>query len=199
MNFPGRTQKFLGLISLLITILFYGCGGRAVNRSQARDIILKARADTLAKGDLQVLGVTQVGSQEAVVETQLHSAFRLQKVDGAWLVREIKVGQGQWEKFGDLVRALERIKIENTRSSLEQIAAAMGAYRTKNDRLPFFRNFIELSDALYPLYMSPLIREDAWNHPLIAVFSPPGTVRLISPGPDGKVGTPDDIEIVSVY
>jgi hypothetical protein len=165
----------------------------------ARSIILKARADTLAKEDLQVLGVTQLGPQDAVVETQLHSAFRLQKVGGDWVVREIKVGQGQWERLGDLMRALERIKIEDTRDGLGKIAAAIGEYRAKNNRLPSFANYIELSDALYPLYLSPLIREDAWKQPLIAVFSPPGTVRLISPGPDGKIGTPDDIELVRVF
>jgi hypothetical protein len=193
-----RNHGSLGLFSFLL-LVSNGCGGRAVNNSQARDILLGARADMLTKGDVQVIGITQLGPQDAVVEIQLHSAFRLRKVDGDWVVREVRIGRGQWENLDDLMRALQRIKIEETQSSLEKIAAAIEAYRRKNSRLPDCKNYVELADALYPLFLSPLIREDAWKQPLVAAFSPLSTIRLISSGPDGKLGTPDDIELVRIF
>ncbi len=179
-----------------LALLANGCGGRAVGKDMARDLIIGAHADALTKGDLEVLAITQVGSGEAVVETQVHTAFRLRRVGGAWVVREVKVGQGQWESLDDILHSLQQVKIEETRRSLEKIAAAIDAYRQKNGRLPAFKNFIDLSDALYPLYLTPLIREDSWKHPLVATPAGPGAIRLVSPGPDGKLGTPDDIEII---
>ncbi len=180
-------------------LLTDGCGGRSVGKNMARDLIVGAHADALAKDDVQVLGVTQVGSDEAVVEVQLHTAFRLHKINGEWVVREVRVGQGQWESLDDVLRSLGQVKIEETRRSLEKIAAAIDAYRQKNGRLPAFRNYVELSDALYPVYLSPLIREDAWKRPLVATSAGPDEIRLVSAGPDGKLGTPDDIEINRSY
>ncbi len=181
---------------LVITMSAGGCAARSLGKKSARDILIAAHADTLSKDELSVLGVTQVGSGEAVVEVQLHAAFRLRKIEGQWVVREVRVGQNQWESLDDVLRALQQVKIEETRRDLEKVAAALEAYRQKNGRLPAFNNYVELSDALYPLYLSPLIREDAWKRPLVATHEGSGAVRLGSPGPDGKLGTQDDIVII---
>ncbi|MBZ5499578.1 MAG: type II secretion system protein GspG [Acidobacteriia bacterium] len=193
----SRLCWYAGLIGL--SFLPNGCGGRAVNKKTARDVIVGSPADALTKADLEVLSVTQVGSSEAVVETQLHSAFRLQRSGSEWVVCEVRVGHGQWEKVNDIMRALQQVKIDETRQSLEKIAAATEAYRQKNGRLPEFKDYIGLSDALYPLYLSPLIREDAWKHPLAAFRLGSDAIRLISAGPDGKQGTPDDIELTKTF
>jgi hypothetical protein len=176
-----------------------GCGGRAVNKKLARDVIIGSRADTLTKSDIEVISVSQIGSREAIVETQLHSAFRLEKVGHDWVVREVRVGKGQWENLDDILRSLEQVKIAETRRSLEKVAAAIKAYRQKNGRLPEFKDYIGLSDALYPGFLSPLIREDAWGNPLIAILLSRDTIRLLSAGPDGKTGTPDDLELIQTF
>lgn len=194
MRSSGSVYLCAGLFGL--ALLSAGCGSRALGKRLARDAILDAHADTLSPSDLQVMAVTQVGRGEAVVETQLHAAFRLRKVGGQWLVREVRVGEGQWESLDDILRSLQQVKIEETRRSLEKIAAAIDAYRQKYGRLPAFRNYVDLSDALYPLFLSPLIREDAWKRPLAATSAGPNAVRLVSAGPDGKLGTPDDIELI---
>ncbi len=193
MRKPGSTWC-AGLLG--IALLAQGCGGRAIGMRTARDVILDAHADILTQGDLQVLSVTQVGRDEAVVEARLHSAFRLRKIRGEWVVREVKLGRGQWESIDDILRSLQLVKIEETRRNLEKIAAAIDAYRQKNGRLPAFKDYIDLSDVLYPLYLSPLIREDAWKRPLVATWAGANSIRLTSAGPDGKLGTPDDIEII---
>jgi hypothetical protein len=190
----GRHACFFGIAALLLS----GCGGRSINKTTARDAIIGSQAAALATSDLEVLSVSQMGSQ-AVVETDLHSAFRLEKVGSEWVVREVRVGQGQWEKLDDILRALQRVKVEETRQVLEKIASAIEAYRQKNGQLPQFSDYVGLSDALFPLYMSPIVRLDAWGQPLSASRVDLETVRLASAGPDGKLGTADDIELTRVF
>jgi hypothetical protein len=190
----SRVACFFGLAALLLN----GCGGRSINKKSAREAIIGSQAAALTTRDLEVLSVSQMGS-EAIVETDLHSAFRLERVGSEWVVREIRVGQGQWEKLGDILRALQQVKVEETRQALERIASAIEAYRQKNGHLPQFTDYVGLSDVLFPLYMTPVLRLDAWGHPLSASRVDPETVRLASAGPDGKLGTADDIELTRVF
>jgi hypothetical protein len=174
-------------------LLLNGCGGRAINKKVALDVIADSPAAVLARSDIDILSITQVGPREAIAETALHSAFRLERVGSDWVIREVRVGKGQWEKLDNILLALVRVKIDETRGMLERIGAAIESYSQKNGRLPVFKDYVELSNALYPLYLSPLIREDAWGQPLFAYSSGANAVRLVSAGPDGKPGTADDI------
>jgi hypothetical protein len=193
-------RSLCGYVALLGTaFLFNGCGGRAINKKMARDVILQSRAEALTRDDVEVLAVTQAGSGTAVVSTNLRAAFRIEKVGGEWVVREVRLGNGQWENLDAVLLALQRVKIDETRRLLEQIGSAIEAYRQKNGRLPAFQDYVQLSDALYPSFMSPLVRLDAWNRPLAAVLASPNSIRLVSAGPDGKMGTPDDIELLRTY
>jgi len=182
----------------LAVFLLNGCGGRSISTKSARDAIIGSQAALLTTRDLEVLSVSQIGS-EAIVETALHSAFRLERVGGEWVVREVRVGQGQWEKVDDILRALQQVKVEETRQLLEKIASAIEAYRQKNGHLPQFSDYVGLSDALFPLFMTPVIRLDAWGNPFNATLVALDTVRLTSAGPDGKFGTADDIELTRVF
>jgi hypothetical protein len=189
-----RRASLLGL-----ALLLSGCGGRAISKRLARDVIIGSPAGELAKGDVEVLSITEVGAHDAIAETYLHTSFHLEKVGSDWVIREVRVGNGQWQKLEDVQRALQQARIDETRRMLDKIAAAIEAYRQKNGRLPDFIDYIALSDALSPLYLSPLIREDAWNHALAAVRLSQDTIRLVSAGPDGKPGTADDIELTRTF
>jgi hypothetical protein len=182
-----------------LALFLNGCGGRAISKRLARDVIVGSPASALAKGDVEVLSITKVGARDAIVETHLYTAFRLEKVGSNWVVREVRAGNGQWEKLEDIQQALQQARIDETRRMLDKIAAAIEAYRQKNGRLPDFIDYVALSDALSPLYLSPLIREDAWNHALAAVRLSQDTIRLVSAGPDGKPGTADDIELTRTF
>jgi len=188
---------YSGLLGL--AFLLHGCGGRAISKKLARDVIAESPAAALTKNDVDVISVTQMGASEAIVETYLHAAFRLQKIGGKWAVKEVRIGKGQWETLDSILSALQRIKAEETQRILDKIAAAIDAYRQKNRSLPLFTNYVQLSDTLYPLYLSPLIREDAWDNPLSAFHSAPNTIRIVSAGPDGRLNTQDDIELTRTY
>ena len=71
------------LFPLLCILLTAGCAGRTIDNNNARDVILELPQSTLEKEDVEVIKVTQIGGTEAIAETQLKTAFRLEKVKGA--------------------------------------------------------------------------------------------------------------------
>jgi hypothetical protein len=192
---PGRRATAVILPLLLLT----ACGGRSLNKSAAQKLIVNLSGDALSDEDCYIDSVTQTGERNAVVEARLRVAFRFSRTGGKWVIEEVKVGRDRWVSFADFRRALERMKIEETTSLLEKVAAAIGEYRRKNGRLPEFRDFVSLTDALSPDYLTPLVRLDAWKEPVAVVRQGPDTLTLISPGPDGKLHTPDDIELTKTF
>jgi hypothetical protein len=193
----SRLPLWAALLGLVVSVS--ACGGRALSRRLARDVISGSPAAVLTANDIDVISVTQVGAREAIVETYLHSAFRLERTGGAWHIREVRVGRGQWEKMDDVLQALQMVKTDRTRKLLEEVAAATEAYRRKNGGIPAFSDFVGLADALYPGYLTLLIRDDAWNHPLAAYRLSGSAIRLVSAGPDGRMGTADDIELTRAF
>jgi hypothetical protein len=183
-----RFQYFL--ISIL---LLSGCGGRTMNPGLARSLIMEIPKDTLEKSDVQVLTITQVSGSEAIAETKVETAIRFEKVDGKWVVREIRLGHGQWEKVSNLALTLEKVKVEETGQMLDRIADAIRKYREANGSLPSFEDYIGLSDQLSPTFLTPLIRLDSWRKPLWAERTGSNAIMVRSAGPDGRYFTDDDI------
>jgi hypothetical protein len=186
---------FMRLRYLLFCILFStGCGAsRSINNNLARDRIMEIPQGSLEKEDVEVLKVTRIGGSEAIAETRLKTAFRIEKVKGEWVVREVRIGHGQWEKITHLSAAIEAAKIDETKQMLERLAEAIRKYREDMGSLPAFKDYITLSDQLSPKYLTPLIRLDSWRHPLWAERTNEGTIILQSAGPDRSLGTKDDL------
>jgi hypothetical protein len=184
-------MRFLYL--LFPVLLLSACGGRNIHSGEARDIIISSPQAALEKEDIDVVKVIQSSGSEVVVETQLNTAFRIEKVQGKWEVREVRLGHGQWEKIGNLIRTLEMVKFEETRDMLDKIAQSIQAYRKSTGALPEFTDYISLSDKLSPKFMTPLIRLDAWRRPLGATRTK-DAISIWSNGPDGNPGTSDDIQ-----
>lgn len=179
------------LISLL---LLTACGGHGrLGKHTAQNLIIDIPEESLEKEDVEVVNVTQVSGSEAIVETRLKTAFRLERVRGKWFVREVRMGHGQWEKVNDLIQTLDVVKTEETRKLMDSIAEAIDKYRGEHGSLPAFKDYIALSDLLSPKYMTPLIRLDAWRRPFEAELKTSNAVELRSAGSDGKIGTTDDI------
>jgi hypothetical protein len=178
---------------LTFILISTACGGGQLGKHTARNLIAEIPDESLQKEDVDVVRVTQVSGSEAVVETRLKTAFRLERVRGKWVVREVRLGHGQWEKVNNLIQTLDFVKAEETRKMLDTIAEAVERYRGEHGNLPVFRDYIGLSDLLSPKYMTPLIRLDAWRRPFEAELKGPGQIVIRSAGPDGKLGTSDDV------
>ncbi|MBN1567053.1 MAG: hypothetical protein JXA73_04345 [Acidobacteria bacterium] len=178
---------------LCLILLFTGCASRSINNNVARDRIVRMPQIILEKEDVEVLKVTRIGGSEAIAETRLKTAFRIEKAKGEWVVREVRIGHGQWEKIDNLAAALESVKIDETKQMLEQIAEAIRKYQGTTGSLPVFRDYITLTDQLSPKYLTPLIRLDSWRHPLWAERLSSGDIVVQSAGPDRRLGTKDDV------
>jgi hypothetical protein len=183
-------KKFL---LLAIVLLFPACGGHKISNHLARDLISGTSQAALFDNDIEVVNITQTSGSEAVVEAKLQTAFRLVKKGNHWTVQEARLGHGQWEKIGNLEQALTRIKIEETQIMLERIAEAIIRYKKSHGKIPAFKDYVSLSDLLCPQYLTPLIRLDAWRRPFEATLNGENTILLRSAGPDGTIGTKDDI------
>lgn len=188
----NRAIAALGLCA--IVLVASACGKKQVNPGLAADRIARTPGLALQKEDVEVVKVTQVSGSEAVVETRLQAAFRMERRDGEWMVRELRLGHGQWEKVETLSRALDRVKSEETARTLDRVAEGIGLYRRTHGRLPAFEDYVALSDLLTPDYVTPLVRLDSWRRPLAALKTESGGILLRSAGPDGRFSTPDDIQ-----
>jgi hypothetical protein len=169
------------------------CGGRKISNSLAEDLIVRLPQEALQKEDVEVVNVNQVGGTEAIVETRLKTAFRFEKVEGEWIIREVRLGHGQWEQVENLSRTLETVRTEETQKMLDQIAEAIRKYQESSGSLPVFKDYVSLSDLLSPRFLIPLIRLDAWMQPLGAQLLDSDSILLWSAGPDKKPHTSDDI------
>jgi len=178
---------------LICIALLAACGGRSISHKAARNLIVDLPREALEKEDVEVIKMTHVGGTEAIAETRLKTAFRFEKVGNEWVIREVRIGHGQWAKIDNLTRALEAVRIEETRNMLGQIAEAVLKYHSANNSMPVFEDYISLSDLLSPRYLTPLIRLDAWRNPLGAARPDGDTVVVWSAGPDREHGTADDI------
>jgi len=191
----SRRRKFLPGAIVLFSVWINACGGRTINKNSAQALIANSQLAPFSKEDVYVESVNQTGARDAIVEARLKAAFRFEKVQGQWVMREVRLGDRPWENVEDVLRALRVVKADETRSTMDKIAAALEAYRSRNGRLPEFRDYVSLCDKLYPEYLNPLIRVDAWGNALAAFVAGPNRVRLVSAGPDGKLGSADDIQL----
>jgi hypothetical protein len=182
---------------LMAALMLTACGGRKINANIAANAIAGAPGELFSKKHVEVTDIHHTSGAEAIVDAKIHAAFRLQKVRNQWVVQEVRLGHGQWEKISNFERALETVRIEETRKMLNRIAEAILKYRAGNrGKLPVFKDYVSLSDMLSPMYLDPLIRLDAWNHPLEAFPGDSNGILLQSAGPDGRLGTSDDISKV---
>jgi hypothetical protein len=195
---PRPTYRRLAAL-LLLPVFLTACGGRMINKKTARDAIVGIIPEGLDPDEVDVDSVSQIGSKDAVVETRLKVAFKLENVHGRWVVREIRVGDRPWEPFDQILKALDQVKIVETRRLLEEASRSIAGFVRDNGRVPEFQGFVSLSDALYPGYLKNIIRYDAWQRPFAAVLTGRNRIRMSSMGPDGLAGTADDIELTRTY
>lgn len=193
----SRSARLASALILLTTAV--SCGGRNLGHKTARDLITNIDEGAFDKEEIYIDSVSQTGARDAVAEATLRAAFKFEKTGGKWVIREVRLGNRPWEDIGDILDALAQVKTDRTRKILGRVADAIDGYRRKNGALPEFADYIALSDRLSPDFMAPPIREDAWHRPLAASRDNGTRVRLVSPGPDGKLGTPDDIELVRTF
>lgn len=148
--------------------------------------------EPLTRGPLTVKQLSAQGSS-ALAEVAVECVFRLSKDrKGKWVVEEVSVGG---ESSGDpeaVWRAANTRKAERARAEMAVVRAALEAFRREHGFYVVADSDAVLMDHLSPSYIERIIRLDPWHRP----YRYAGTrdaFTLVSDGPDGKQGTPDDV------
>jgi len=180
-------------------VLLAGCGGRTISRTTVQGLMVNLPDGLFGRDDIRIESISSLGGNHAIAEARIRTALKLERVQGNWVIREVRLGNRPWEKIDDFFHEIEDRKTADTRRLLETVAEAVDKYRSRHGRLPPFTDYVSLSDALSPDFLNPLVREDAWRQPLAAFHSSDDTLRLVSAGPDGKLGSADDVELIRRY
>lgn len=190
----GRLWLFaLGALPLIAGAFWLGAAADEIGVRQARELIQNIAGANLTKDQVQIKNISG-GVGGVIVEAQIETAFRLTKGKDGWRIAEARLGSGQWESFELIEEALRREKVRRTSDLLRQIADGLGAYKSDRGRFVESNRIGELLDFLFPRYVKSPQRVDLWGKELEYQGSATN-YRLISFGPDRKLGTKDDLII----
>ena len=194
-------------LCLLVGLLCAACATRSTGRvpvannasglslNEARALLQHLGGADWSRNQVELKSLSNgVGSDNAVVEARLETAFRLSKKDGAWRVAEIRLGDRQWESLELIEIAVRREKERRTAGLLQRLADGLQAYQRAQGQYPASDEIGALLDYLAPRYLGDPLRFDWWG----TQFSYRGTAtsyRLSSAGHDRQNGTSDDIAI----
>lgn len=134
--------------------------------------------------------------KSAVVETEIETAFDLVREGGRWRVASARVGGFKLPEPDALTRSLDAEKGRAARADLEELAAALEAFRRERGFYVVADSAAALVDFLNPRYTARFVRVDPWHRPY-EYGGTPDAYTLRSLGPDGKPNTADDVTVDS--
>src|SRR5262245_33368378 len=103
----------MGCLSLAFVLTL--AAADALSARKAREILQNIAGANLKKDQVQIVRISSGATgNEAIVEAQIETAFRLAKTKGEWRIAEIRLGDRQWESFELFEEALRREKIRRT-------------------------------------------------------------------------------------
>jgi len=175
------------------------CTSARLSHDEARRKILEIGRSNLVPDAIEIRRIVSQTDTQAVAEASVILAFqfRRDKPDSEWRIEAVRLGDRDWISLDELLAALNEGRRRETTEALGKIAAGIAKYRDRNGSIPSSGDIISLTDMLHPLYMSELIRQDAWGNPIDYEPTGSSSFRLLSRGPDGRRGTGDDIVLDS--
>ncbi|HEV2762921.1 MAG TPA: type II secretion system protein GspG [Pyrinomonadaceae bacterium] len=149
--------------------------------------------DEPSRGAFKAKGLTSMFSGTAV-EAEVEMGFRFVREGNKWRVDALRLGGGEWLGLAGLASSLDALKSTRARAELASVAVALEAFRRERGFYVVSDSHVVLVDHLNPRYLPEVVRVDPWHRP----YRYAGTrdsYRLTSDGPDGREGTPDDINV----
>ncbi|HEY3130081.1 MAG TPA: type II secretion system protein GspG [Acidobacteriota bacterium] len=179
---------------LLGTYLFLstGCAGRSKGTKLAMNLLQGSSFESLSRY-IEFTSFSPAGSS-AIAEGTVTTGFRFEKENGRWVLKEVRLGELQWENVQDFKEALDNVKARRTRQEMQEILQAAARYAAQKGTYPEASDFVDLADKLTPDYLKRVIRLDGWHNEYRA-RTENGRLTIISNGPDGLPDTPDDIRM----
>ncbi|MEW5974343.1 MAG: hypothetical protein AB1898_00930 [Acidobacteriota bacterium] len=169
-------------------------GGRQLSQDTVKKRIQELSILQIKDKKIQVQRIEQTDQEHAVAEADLKLAFKFSKTAGAdWQIEAIRLGDRDWLDMDVFLEALDQVRSGNTKDLLGKLVDGCQRYRQKDGSLPRASDIVKLTDLLVPEFMAEVIRYDAWNHELQVREQGTSGLEIRSAGPDGNLGTADDI------
>ena len=181
-------------ILLLSCVLLPACAADRLSQNEARQKIAQIGRSNLVPDAVEIRRIVSQSETEAIAESSVTLAFQFKRpnANSEWRISAVRLGDRDWISMDELLAAINEGRRRTTVEGLQKLAGAIAKYREMNGAIPAEPDITKLTDVLHPLYISELIRQDGWGDPL--EYQVVGsTFRLVSAGPDGLRGTPDDI------
>jgi hypothetical protein len=179
---------------VLALLLVISCG-KSIDR-QVSKAVREFDEVGLARQDIEVVDIKKTGSY-ALAEVKIHTALKLVNRDGTWVIEEIHLGDGHWEKAEHIMEALNRARTETTINLLQQVDSAIRRYSTAEGKVPDVEDYEALIDLLTPRYIEKLVPSDGWSRTYFYRAVSNQEYDLRSAGPDGMFHSADDVTIRS--
>lgn len=185
-----RPEVLLLAIPLVLTL---ACSA-GMNRSQVKSTLARVPELKAMGAEIDPLETVQVDGDHAVATANVLLTFQLERKSGRWEAVEIRTGDKEWVELGRLRQALADFRRNDTEAGMLEVARGLAAYFHQNGRFPEPTDLSQLTDVLYPAFLSRPVGLDAWKSGLRYRPRDKGArYRLISAGPDREFGTDDDL------
>ncbi len=175
-------------------LIVSGCASDRLSHDEARQKIAQIGRSSLIPDAIEIRRIVSQTDTEAIAESTVTLAFQFKRPNPnqEWRISAVRLGDRDWIGLDELLAAINEGRKRTTMESLQKLASAVAKYREMNGSIPTAPDIVKLTDVLHPVYISELVREDGWGGPIdYQVMG--STFRLVSAGPDGLRGTPDDI------
>lgn len=182
---------------IIACLALCSCTANRLSHDEARKKIAELGRSKLVPDAIEIRRIVSQSDNEAIAEATITLAFQFKRAssNAAWKVEAVRLGDRDWISLDELLAAINEGRRRSTAQSMQVLTAGIEKYRAANGNLPNARDIVGLTDILNPSYMTQLVREDGWGNPIIYEVTGPSTFRLVSPGPDGRAGTADDIVV----
>ena len=186
-------------ILLISCLILSACSGARLSHDEARKKIAEIGRSNLVPAAIEIRRIVSQTDTEAIAEATITLAFQFKrdKPNAEWRIQAVRLGDRDWISLDELLAGINEGRRRATADSMQKLVAAVEKFRMMNGTLPNARDIVGLTDILNPRYMTELVREDGWGKPILYEVTGQGTFRLISDGPDGRRGTPDDIVVTA--
>jgi len=188
-----RASYFL----LIGCLALSACGSARLAHDEARKKIAEIGQSNLIPDAIEVRRIVSQSETSAIAEASVTLAFQFKRAtqDGEWRIEAVRLGDRDWISLDELLSAMNEGRRRETTKVMQSLGEGIEKYRSANGSLPVAKDIVALTDLLYPRYMTLLVREDGWGQSIIYETTGNAAFKLISHGPDGRRGTPDDVVV----
>jgi Type II secretion system (T2SS), protein G len=130
--------------------------------------------------------------RSALVVAVITADFRLTRESGSWKATAFRTGGRDWLDLAATSTAIDALKRTRATVEMNQIVAALEAYRQESGSFIVTDKHPVVIDRLNPQFLHSVIRVDPWRNSYI-YKGEANSFTLKSAGPDGKENTADDI------